>query len=196
MSPNRQRWVASAFGIFIGADSSTRQVTDLFLLVPASLGGDASLLWADPDLGNDDPIMLDAEMDLWEGDEVMELALPWLLITRRAYENLASASLTGLRVAPLPTLRFSNLGTIRANLGEFVERVLPAFCLARPETETQIANNRGDVSWVRGDTLQYWDWTGHDFSSSHLGTVITGRARSILEQSNIPHCEFILVHPR
>ncbi len=171
----------------------------LFLAFLADFEGPGRLLWPDPDPdpGRSDPVMLEAEMDFWEGDELLSLADPWMLITAGAWNDVREAGLTGLHVAPLPTLRYSEAGVARARLGEFVARDLPPFCVARTDRTVRVANQDGDeTGWSRGDELRYWDWGGDDFTRSALGLVVTERARSLLLSRNVPNTRFVDVSPR
>jgi hypothetical protein len=174
-------------------------VTDLFLLIPAPFESSARLLWPDPDPdpGRSDPVLLEADMDFWEGDEVLDLADPWMLVTASAWHAIADAGLTGLHAAPLPSLRYSETGAVRARLGELFARELPPFCIARPERAVRIANQDGEENtWSRGDELRYSDWPGDDFTQSRLGPVVSERARSLLRTRLIPGSQLLLVGPR
>ena len=174
-------------------------MTELFLLVGAPFESSLRLLWPDPDpdSGRSDPVMLEAEMDSWDGDEVLDAVHPWLLMTDSTWHVIADAGLTGLHAVSLPTLQFSEIGAVRAHLGEFAVRDLPPFCLVRPERSIRVANQEGDEnSWTTGDDLRYWDWSGDDFSQSRLGAVVTECARSVLLARHIPNSTFFLVRPR
>jgi hypothetical protein len=174
-------------------------VSTLFLAFLTDFESSTRLLWPDPDLdpGRTEPAMLEAEMDFWEGDEVLDLAYPWMLITADALRSVREAGLTGLHAVPLPTLRYSEAGAVRARLGDFAARDLPAFCVARTEQGVRVANQDDEeTEWSRGDDLRYWDWRGDDFTRCELGLVVTERARSLLMARNVCNTEFHPIRPR
>jgi hypothetical protein len=174
-------------------------VSTLFLAFLADVESPARLLWPDPDPdpGHSDPVMLEADMDFWEGDEVLDLADPWMLISADLWRSVREAGLTGLHVVPLPSLRFSETGTVRAGLGELAARDLPGFCVARTEQAVRVANQDGEEhDWARGDDLRYWDWGGDDFTRCAIGLVVTERARSVLLSRDLTRTEFLPIDPR
>jgi YD repeat-containing protein len=176
-----------------------RLVRTLFLAFPAHVEGGCRLVWpnADRDFWLSDPVKLEADMDLWQGDEVLDLADPWLLVTLAAWTFMRDAGLTGLHVASVPALRYSKAGESRARLGELARRNLPPFCVARPERGVHLANQDGDErEWSSGDELRFWDWEGDDFTHCRLGLVVSERARSVLLSRNVPNMTFLVASPR
>ena len=168
-------------------------MTTLFLLSPAEFEADARLLWPDPDPdpGRSDPIMLEGEMDFWEGDDVIDFTDPWFLMTARLADAVRDAGLTGLHVVTIPSLRYSDQGRIRASLGEFAVRALPEFRLVAPRRSVRVRTVAGqEDEFGEGDELQYEGWDGDDFNSSFWGPVLTARARAVLEVHDIPHSQF------
>jgi hypothetical protein len=169
-------------------------MSSLHVVLLAPFDGGGRLKWPDPnaDPANSDPVLVDAELDFWRGDELLDFADPWFLISANAWRSIRMAGLVGLHVAPLPTLRFSEIGAVRAALGEFAVRRLPAFCIARATRSVRIANHMGEEdTWTLGDRLFIWDWNGDDFARSRLGLVVSEQAKSVLLRHNIPNSEFL-----
>lgn len=174
-------------------------MSTLFLAFLAHFESPARLLWPDPDPdpGRSDPVMLEAEMDFWEGDDLLDFADPWMLMTADAWGSVRDAGLTGLHAVPLPTLPYSDAGAVRARLGEFAARDVPPFCAARTERTVRVANQNGEeTEWARGDDLRYWDWGGDDFTRCSLGLVVSERAMSVLSARNVRNTQFFPIRPR
>jgi hypothetical protein len=174
-------------------------MSSLYVVFLAQFDGGGRLRWPNPDgdPARSDPVMLDAELDFWKGDELLDFADPWFLITANAWQSVRMAGLVGLHTVPLPTLRFSELGAVRAALGEFAVRRLPAFCIARPIGSVRIANQLGEEDpWTLGDELLFWDWSGDDFARSRLGLVVSEQARAVLLRHHIPNSTFLHLSQR
>lgn len=174
-------------------------MTTLFLLAPAHLMADSVLHGAgpDPDPGGSDPVMLETEMDFWEGDDVIEAAGPWFLMTERLADSVRQAGLTGLHIVTIPSLRYSDEGRVRAALGEFVARELPEFRLVSPLRSLRVSTLAGEEDgFSRDDELRYDGWEGDDFSRSAWGPVVSARAREVLEAHDIHGSQFWPLSPR